>query len=93
MAKRPSIDPQELSVDKPTRRTAAPEPAADKARINLYLTEETLEDLENAWFLWRKADKSVSKSIIVEAALELAMATQREELQRAVLLKASTRRR
>lgn len=66
----------------PRRQKPTPEPSGEKIKATFYLAEEAVDSLEEAWIQLRKMapkDKrgQVSKSMIIELALQMAI----EELE------------
>ncbi len=62
---------------KPAKQKAPPPPEAEeKVKATFYLSQEAVDALEDAWLQLRRLSSdrsSVSKSAIVEAALEIAL--------------------
>jgi len=76
----PTSKPAKQPARKPARQKAskapAPPEAEEKAKATFYLSQETIDLLEDGWLQLRRlaTDRaSVSKSAIVEASLEIAL--------------------
>jgi hypothetical protein len=88
-AERPAVKPARRQASKTARPKASrpaeePEPEAGKVKATYYLGLETLDGLEEGWLQLRRLTgreqrTSISKSLILETALQIAL----EELEQA----------
>jgi len=98
---KPELQPTIKTVRKPTskpvsQKKAQAEEPAEKVKATFYLDSKAVESLENGWMELRKlADKKargqISKSLIVELALQMALEDLRKKGSDSLLAKKLSR--